>query len=1066
MALTPVDSAKPRVFRAVAVAAGLVVGVVGGALLAAWLSGGMKALGATTITVKANASLCLLAGGLALGLLAPGHPSAFLRLPAVGSAVVVLTLGALTLAEHLFGIDVGIDQILASEPPGAAGVLAPNRMGPPASLSFTLLGTALLFLSARHPGGRLRGAHQPRALATFLVALLPVVGYVYGASGLYGVARYTGIAWPTAACLLGLALGVLFARPEDGVMTLVTADSAGGLITRRLLPATVLLPLGLGWVRLAGERAGWFDAATGTAATMLVFIVTLASTVLVAGRWVSRSEAVLKESEEATRRQLAEIQAIYDSAHIGLCVLDRDLRFVRANRRLAEINGVPAGEHLGKRIEAVVPALASLARDVAERIFRTGEGITDLEWTGTTPSQPGVPRILLEQWLPLKDASGKVVGINVVVEEVTERRRAEAALRHSEERLASLVRASSQVMYRMNPDWTEMIELQGGRFMADTETPRRGWLQEYVHPDDQPRVLEAIAEAVRTGTSFKLEHRVLRLDGTIGWTSSRAVPVRDDSGAIVEWFGAASDITPRRTAEDALRRSENRLATALEIAALGIWDYDVTAGLSYYDERCREAFGFLEERPLPDAEVLALVHPDDRPRVQEELAAALDPNGSGLFDTEYRIARPDGTERWVAVRGHGVRPTGAAGPPPRFVGTLMDITERRRAEEAVRQANMQLAEADRRKDEFIAIISHELRNPLAPIRFALPLLEREALAESAARAVAVIGRQVDQLARLVDEFFDVSRLTSGQIELRKEDVTVDSVARAAIEAASPAIVGGRHVLTTSLPEQPVWIKADPRRITQVLTNLLNNSARYTPSGGQIRLDVERDNGQVVFRVRDNGMGIARESLPTLFEMFRQVKRADKPQGGLGIGLAFAKRLVEMHGGTIEADSAGVGQGAVFVVRLPAAAETAVDDAALQAAGNGSATDRRLKVLVVDDNADLVQMLAMVLEDGGHDVRKALDGRNAVVIARAYQPDVVLLDLGLPVMDGLEVARELRRHPETAKAYLVALTGWGQPQDRSRTKEAGFDHHLTKPTDPLTLQQLMADFAAQVPDRQV
>jgi len=1056
VATTPVNAATPRVFRAVAVAAGLVVGVVGGAHLATWLSGAMEGLGATTITMKANASLSLMAAGLALSLLAPGRLSAFFRLPALASAVVVLTLGALTLSEHLLGIDLGIDQVLATEPPGAAAVLAPNRMGPPASLSFTLLGVALLLLTARHPHGWLRTAHQPIAIGALLVALLPALGYVYGADQLYGVARYTGIAWPTAACLLVLALGVLLARPEEGFMASVTADSAGGMLIRRLLPATVLLPLGVGWLRLAGERASWFDPAMGTALAMLVFIVTLSVTVLLAGRWVTRSEAVLRESEEATRRQLAEIQAIYDSAHIGLCVLDRDLRYVRVNRRLAEINGLPASEHLGKSLEEVVPGLAPVVREFADRMFRTGEGMTDLEWTAASPSQPGGQRILLEQWLPLKDASGNVTGINVVVEEVTERRRAEAALRHSEERLKSLVRASSQVMYRMDPDWTEMIELEDGRVMA---APKRDWLQEHVHPDDRPRMLEAIAEARRTGTGFRLEHRVLRAGGTVGWTSSRAVPVRDASGAIVEWFGAASDITPRREAEDALRKSENRLATALEIAALGIWDYDAGAGVSYYDERCRGAFGLREDRALPDADVLSLVHPDDRHRVQEEMAAALDPGGSGLFDTEYRIARPDGSERWVAVRGHAVWPPGAAGPPVRLVGTLMDITERRRAEEALRQANLRLAEADRRKDEFIAIISHELRNPLAPIRFALPLLEREALAESAARAVAVIARQVDHLARLVDEFFDVSRLASGQIELRVEDVTVESMARAAIEAASPAIVGGRHVLTTMLPEQPIWIKADPRRITQVLTNLLNNSAKYTPSGGQIRLEVERDGGHAVFRDRDSGMGIAREALPTLFEMFRQVKRADKPQGGLGIGLAFARRLVEMHGGTIEADSAGVGQGSVFVVRLPAAAEISADEG-LAAANNGGMPGRRLKVLVVDDNADLVQMLAMVLEGGGHDVRKALDGRSAVTIARAYLPDVVLLDLGLPVMDGLQVAQELRRHPETAKAFLVALTGWGQPLDRHRTKEAGFDCHLTKPTDPQTLQQVIADFAAQ------
>ena len=1059
--MTPPRSVASGSLHRAALAAGILVVLVGAGHLAAWLSGVMASgIGATTITMKANASICLVLAGLALALLAFPNPPRAVRLAARFCAAVVLAVGAATLAEHLGNFDFGIDQLVATEPPGAAAAVQPNRMGPPASLAFTLLGAALLLL-ARHPARRAARAHQPLVVMVVVGALLPIAGYLYGADNLYGIAQYTGIAWPTAVSLLVLAIGVLLARPEDGPMAVVTAEGPGGALIRRLLGPIVVIPIALGWLRLFGERRGWFDAATGTSLMMLAFIVAFSAMVVLGGRRVSRSETALRQKENAARRQLAEIQAIYDSAGVGLCVLDRDLRYLRINQRLAEINGIPPADHLGKKVEEILPSLAPLARELAERIFRTGEGAIDVEFSGTSPSQPGVQRTWTEQWLPLKDASGEIVGINVVVEEITERKRAEEVRRRSEDRFRALVRASAPVLYRMSPDWSEMLELQGGDFIANPVRPDRDWLQEYVHPDDRERVLAAVREAVRTGGIFDLEHRVQRADGTLGWTASRAVPVRDAAGEIVEWFGAATDITARKRAEEALRESGDRLTAALGIAELGVWEYEIAASRTRLDERCREVFGISDDRPLPSDEIFDLVHPDDRSRVQLAVRTALEVNGP--YEAEYRIARRDGTERWVAVRGHAIGQDGDSnGTAARFVGTLMDITERRRAEEGLREANARLAEADRRKDEFIAILSHELRNPLAPIRYALPLLEREQLSDSAGRAAAVITRQVGHLTRLIDDLLDVSRITSGKIDLRREDVTLDSILTAATEAASPAIVAGQHTLTTKVPDEPVWIHADPERIAQAITNLLNNSAKYTPGGGQIRLEAEHEDGQAVIRVRDNGIGIEREALPTLFEMFRQLSRADRPQGGLGIGLAFAKRLVEMHGGSVEVRSPGIGQGAEFVVRLPVSPNAKAGDV------TGSTVQRRaagqLKILVVDDNVDLVQMLAMVLESAGHDVRKALDGRSAIAVAASYRPDVVLLDLGMPVMDGLEVAREFRRNPEMANVRLVALTGWGQVQDRRKTEEAGFDYHLTKPTDAEQLEGLLARFAREMAAR--
>ena len=388
-----------------------------------------------------------------------------------------------------------------------------------------------------------------------------------------------------------------------------------------------------------------------------------------------------------------------------------------------------------------------------------------------------------------------------------------------------------------------------------------------------------------------------------------------------------------------------------------------------------------------------------------------------------------------------------------------EIVERRRAEEALRDSDRRLRDADRRKDEFIAVLSHELRNPLAPIRYALPLLQRELISESARRPLAVISRQLAQMTRLVDDLLDVSRITHGNIELRKEHVPLGPILTAAVEATSPAFDAARHTLQIVEMDESIRLYVDPARLTQIITNVLDNSARYTPRGGRVLVRASRSDGEAVIRIVDDGIGIPEQALPTVFDMFRQVKRPDTAQSGLGIGLALARRLLEMHGGAIEAHSDGVGRGTEIVIRLPLAPE--INPAAVPHTAAPASLARKLKVLVVDDNADLVEMLAALVSSLGHDVRKALDGHSAVLAALSYRPDVVLLDLGLPVISGIEVARRLRQAPETAHARIIALTGWGQTEVRLETKEAGFDYHLTKPTDPELLERLIGQLAAEV-----
>lgn len=388
-----------------------------------------------------------------------------------------------------------------------------------------------------------------------------------------------------------------------------------------------------------------------------------------------------------------------------------------------------------------------------------------------------------------------------------------------------------------------------------------------------------------------------------------------------------------------------------------------------------------------------------------------------------------------------------------FVAAIIDITERKLQEEALR-------EADRRKDEFLAMLAHELRNPLAPLRNAVQLLRRLGPSEPEIQWTReVIDRQVEHLVRLVDDLLDVSRITQGKITLKKEKVDLITIIGRALETSRPLIDSCKHRLTVSLPEQPLRLEGDTTRLTQVVSNLLNNAAKFTPEGGQIWLIAEAQNGQMVLRVRDTGIGIPEDLLPQVFDLFRQADRSlDRSQGGLGVGLTLVRSLLEMHGGTVEAYSDGPGRGSEFVVRLPAFAEPsqALEEASAVESDMGNSACHR--ILVVDDNVDSAESIALLLELNGHDVRLAHDGPAALEIAHSFHPQVVVLDIGLPGMDGYEVARRLRGEAQMQNIILIALTGYGQSEDRQQSLAAGFNHHLVKPVDPEMLQTLISSHA--------
>lgn len=396
------------------------------------------------------------------------------------------------------------------------------------------------------------------------------------------------------------------------------------------------------------------------------------------------------------------------------------------------------------------------------------------------------------------------------------------------------------------------------------------------------------------------------------------------------------------------------------------------------------------------------------------------------------------------------------------------VVQRLLAEELLREQGEQLRElaarlsdADRRKDEFLATLAHELRNPLAPIRSGLEVMKLAKDDPATMEEIrCTMERQTQQLMMLVDDLLDVSRISKGKLELRKCRVKLADVVQSAVEASRPFMVESNHELTVSLPEQPLYLNADPNRLAQVFSNLLNNSTKYTPAGGRIKLSAEQQRGVVIVSVEDNGLGIPAEMLDNIFEMFTQIDRPqEKGYTGLGIGLSLVKSLVEMHDGRIEVRSQGSGAGSVFSVRLPVLPESSSEQPTpSHADASATKTSIKRKVLVVDDNKAAATMLSMVVKMLGNEVRKAHDGKEGIEVAEEFLPDMILMDIGMPRMNGYEAARHIRLQAWSSGMMLVALTGWGQEEDKIRTKDAGFDHHLVKPAEPAAIQNLLDNFA--------
>lgn len=659
-------------------------------------------------------------------------------------------------------------------------------------------------------------------------------------------------------------------------------------------------------------------------------------------------------------------------------------------------------------------------------------------------NREGVDVPIDDSGAPVKSKSGELTGVVLVFRDITDRRRAEDALLRSQRQFHTIAETIPQMVWMARGDGH--VEYFNQRWLSYTglapeKTLGREW-QHAIHPDDLPRTLERWSQSLASGEPCDVEFRLRRADGTYLWHIMRAMALRDDEGRIVNWFGTCTDFDELKRALDQLNESEERLEFALSAARMVAWDWDLKTGMAVRSENSRDITG-LDSGPA--REFRALIHPQDLPQAKEATARAL--AGEAPYDLEFRIRTRDERTLWVLDKAR-LR-LDAAGRPSHLTGICVDITERKRAETL-------LVDADRRKNEFLAMLAHELRNPLAPIRSAAEILRLLGPRDEKLNwARDVIERQVQHMTRLVDDLLDISRISRGKITLQKSPVNIVTAIAGAVETVRPLIAARKQSLEIVMPAEPGSVFGDAIRLVQIVGNLLHNATKYTPEAGKITLTISRLKDHVYTTVRDTGIGIPANQLERVFDLFTQLDDTrERSQGGLGIGLTLVKTLVEMHEGTIVARSEGRGRGSEFTVRLPLLPESPDSPAATGMDRIEAVPAESVRVLVVDDNRDGAESLCMLLELLGHKTSYASNGPEALKAAGEFRPQLIFVDIDMPGMRGHEVCARLRELSEVKNSVCVALTGFGSDEDRARSLEAGFDHHLVKPVELAELVNLL------------
>jgi PAS domain S-box-containing protein len=738
-----------------------------------------------------------------------------------------------------------------------------------------------------------------------------------------------------------------------------------------------------------------------------------------------------RRAEDAIAEAYQHQSAILESIADGFMAIDADWRLTYVNAESLRLCGMTRAEMIGKDHWELFPG--SVGTEIERQFRRVAADQLSAEFENYY--QPW------GRWFSLKVYPAADGGITIYYRDITDQKRAEQELKDQEERYRLLAEA--------NPIGIIQGTASGGvRFCNDAYCRITGYTKEdfesgrvdwaSITPPEWLVVdRKQVAMAKETGYSPPYEKEYIRKDGSRVRVMIGFAVVGEDRESTVAFI---MDLSALESAKSRLRESEELFRTMADNIPQLSWMARADGHLFWYNKRWYEYTGTTPEQV--DGWGWQTVHdPELLPVIMERWKFSLERGEP--FDMVLPLRGADGVFRPFLTRVNPVKDD--AGQVVRWFGTNTDVTDQQRAERAIRDQSEQLRQADRKKDEFLAMLAHELRNPLASMSNAIQLLRLPNIpAEFAESSKDVIDRQVKHLARLIDDLLDVSRITRGKIELRKERFDASQVINSAVDAVRPLIEEKKHELSVSFKPGTLWCELDPTRLEQILINLLTNAARYTQAGGRIWLTARHEGDSVTFRVKDNGIGISPEKLPEMFELFTQGDRSmARSEGGLGVGLTIVKRIAELHGGNVSARSEGPGKGSEFTVSFPALPSPVPPPRNTPEIQSGS--PRSSRILVVDDNVDSASGLSRLLGLLGMDIRTAHDGLTAIAEAVVFRPEFILLDIGLPGMDGYQVASQLRRDGLT-DSVIIAVSGYGQEQDRRRSREAGFDHHLVKPID--------------------
>lgn len=859
---------------------------------------------------------------------------------------------------------------------------------------------------------------------------------------------------------------------------------------------TALANFVLSAIAIAGTRYGFGPFAAGGPDNPLLLLQSFLS-VMCLSLVIAAGVAQRRAADDAR----AGLAAIVDSSEDAIVGMTLDGRISSWNAGAERLFGYRTAEAVGKPVSIIVPFDQHEEEAALIERVRRGEAIELAETMRVSSDGRHIDVSLAMS--PVKDADGRVTGASSIARDISEQKRVTQALRTSEEQFHQMAETVPDILFTSNPEG--VIDYTNQRFYEYTGISQEaaesfGWLAA-LHPDDAPRARERWLRLVGEGQAVQTEFRLKMADGTYRWFMARARPIRDGQGRIIKWFGACTDIEQQKRAareRENLLHAEQIARAEAEAAASKLRRLQAVTDSALpeltLDRMLHELLVRLRSALAGDTATVLLLEPAGRELVpvasvgfEEEVASGIRiPLGRGVAGriatssagmiindiAAVEVVNPLLRQRLKSLVGAplkieesviGVIHVGSV-TPREFSEEHLDLIrlvayraavaiERTRLHENERTARAAAEQASRAKDEFLAMLGHELRNPLGAIVSSMDILEHSAAdPQPALRARQIMDRQLKHLVRLVDDLLDVARVTTGKIELHRQSIDLAENLRACINALRDRLSS----YDVEMEIEPVWVDGDPTRLEQVVINLLRNAVEYTPAGGRLRISLKAEGGEAVLRIEDNGVGISAELLPRVFDLFVQDQRGlDRPGGGLGIGLTLTRRLVELHGGTVEASSPGPGQGSAFTVRLPRrAAPAPITPKPPNVVAPVGATNRR-RVLIVEDNADAREALRTILELSGHEIYEAADGPGGVEQALALKPDMALIDIGLPSLDGYEVARRIRSAPAGKEIFLIALTGYGQPRDRQLAREAGFDAHLVKPIDFARLSGIIA-----------